>query len=124
MSTLNVSNITDGTTTVDTSYVLNGSAKVRCNWNGTGTPSIRNSLNVSSLTDVATGNQKITYTNNFSAVNYSSTFGGRIASDGFLAFLSGSTNGQYVDACDVITRNLSANADANTVCVECTGDLA
>ena len=37
MSTLNVSNITDGTDTVGTSYVVNGSAKAWAAYNGQGT---------------------------------------------------------------------------------------
>ena len=41
MSTLNVSNITDGTTTVGTSYVVNGSAKAWVTFNGTGTVAIQ-----------------------------------------------------------------------------------
>jgi len=41
MSTLNVSNITDGTDTVGTSYVVNGSAKAWVNFNGTGTIAAR-----------------------------------------------------------------------------------
>ena len=42
MSTLNVSNITDGTTTVGTSYVVNGSAKAWVSINhNSGTPSIQ-----------------------------------------------------------------------------------
>jgi len=67
MSTLNVSNITDGTDTVETGYVLNGSAKVWVSYNGTGTAAIRESLNVSSLTDNATGQHTVSYTNNFAA---------------------------------------------------------
>ena len=55
MSTLNVSNITDGTTTVGTSYVVNGSAKAWAAYNGQGTVSTRQSFNVSSMTDVSTG---------------------------------------------------------------------
>ena len=122
MSTLMVTNIK--ATGETASRAVSGVAAVYCNWNGTGTPAIRNSNNVSSLTDVATGNQKITYTNDFAAVDYSSTFGGRVASSGFEAFLAGGTAGQYVDVCDVITRNLTTDTDADIVCVECTGDLA
>ena len=122
MSTLKVSEII--ATGETAGRAVSGVAAVYCNWNGTGVPAIRNSNNVSSLTDVSTGNQKITYTSNFSAADYSSTFGGRVASSGFEAFLAGGTDGQYVDVCDVVTRNLSADADADIVCVECTGDLA
>lgn len=71
MSTLSVSNITDGTTTVGTSYVVNGSAKAWVNFNGTGTIAARNSLNLSSLTDNGTGQYQVDYTNSFSDVDYS-----------------------------------------------------
>ena len=65
MSTLNVSNITDGTTTVGTSYVVNGSAKAWVNFFG-GTPiSIRNSFNTSSLTDNGIGDYLTNYTTAF-----------------------------------------------------------
>ena len=65
MSTLNVSNITDGTTTVGTSYVVNGSAKVWVSWDGTGTIAIRDSLNASSLADNGTGNYTVTWSSGF-----------------------------------------------------------
>ena len=52
MSTLNVSNITDGTTTVGTSYVLNGSAKGWVQFDTNDNPPVADgSFNVSSLTD-------------------------------------------------------------------------
>ena len=53
MSTLNVSNITDGTTTVGTSYVVNGSAKVWCALNDNNV--LAQSFNISSITDVTAG---------------------------------------------------------------------
>ncbi len=74
MSTLNVSNITDGTTTVGTSYVVNGSAKAWVNFNGTGTVAIRDSNgNVSSITDNATGDFSANYTSNMDSVGYAFT---------------------------------------------------
>ena len=73
MSTLNVSNITDGTDTVGTSYVLNGSAKSWCNWNGTGTVAIRDSFNVSSLTDQGTGGYHVNFSSNMDNSTYIKT---------------------------------------------------
>jgi hypothetical protein len=68
MSTLNVSNITDGTTTVGTSYVVNGSAKA---WvNSTGAAVINDAFNVSSATDNGTGD----YTINLSSSMINSVF--------------------------------------------------
>ena len=60
MSTLNVSNISDGTDTVATGYVVNGSAKAWVNSTQVGTHTSRDSLNVSSLTDLGTGRTRIT----------------------------------------------------------------
>ena len=58
MSTLNVSNITDGTTTVGTSYVVNGSAKAWFNLNAA-TPALRDSFNIGSITDQGTGTYEL-----------------------------------------------------------------
>ena len=71
MSTLNVSNITDGTDTVDTSYVLNGSAKAWILHNQSSTQFIRDSFNVSSISDTGTGRTEITFTSAMGNVNYS-----------------------------------------------------
>ena len=70
MSTLNVSNITDGTTTVGTSYVVNGSAKAWVNFNGSGTIATRNSQGISGLVDNGTGNYTINFTSAMSDVDY------------------------------------------------------
>ena len=67
MSTLNVANITDGTDTVGTSYVVNGSAKAwLCHNAGT----VRDSFNHSSITDNAVGNFTITITSSMSNDDY------------------------------------------------------
>ena len=81
MSTLNVANVTDGTTSVPTGYVVNGSEKCWCMFDGTGTISIKNSLNASSLFDQGTGDYDIILTSaldandgahHFSASNFHS----------------------------------------------------
>ena len=71
MSTLNVANITDNTTSVPTGYVVNGSAKAWCNFNGTGTVAIRDSFATSSITETATANVTVTISSAMSsAANY------------------------------------------------------
>jgi hypothetical protein len=75
MSTLNVSNISDGTTTVGTSYVVNGSAKAWVNFNGTGTVAVRDSQGVSGLVDNGSGDYTSNFTSSFSAVDYTGTTG-------------------------------------------------
>jgi len=72
MSTLNVSNLSDGTDTVATGYVINGSAKAWVNFDGTGTVAIRDSYNISSLIDFDTGGYTINFTNAFGNANYAS----------------------------------------------------
>ena len=67
MSTLNVSNISDGTDTVETGYVVNGSAKAF--ERHTASHTIVSSLNVSGLTDNGTGDTSVSYTNAFAAAD-------------------------------------------------------
>ena len=71
MSNLVVSNISDGTTSLGTGYVVNGSAKAWCNWNGQGTVAIRDSLNVSTLTDNGTGHYTTSWSSVFGDLDYS-----------------------------------------------------
>tara|TARA_B100000085_G_C18479117_1_gene486486 strand:- start:32 stop:415 length:384 start_codon:yes stop_codon:yes gene_type:complete len=70
MSTLTISNLNDGTTTVATTYITNGSAKAWVNFNGTGTVAIRDSFNASSLTDNAVGDYTISFVNNMANATY------------------------------------------------------
>jgi len=61
---------TAGSLTTD--YVVNGSAKAWVNFNGTGTISVNDSLNVASLTDNGTGIYSVNTSNAFSNVHHSS----------------------------------------------------
>jgi len=69
MSTLNVANVTDGTTSVPTGYVVNGSAKVIVKYNASGAIQ-GTSMNVSSVTDSATGRLSPQFSSSFSNANY------------------------------------------------------
>ena len=61
-----------GTESVDTTYVINGSAKAWVNINGSsGTPTSRDSLNVSSITDYSTGRYAPVLTSAMGNTNYS-----------------------------------------------------
>jgi hypothetical protein len=72
MSTIQASNVSDGTTTVGTSYVVNGSAKA---WAGNVNDSAvaSSSFNISSITDTGTGDNRLAFTSSMSADNYSVT---------------------------------------------------
>lgn len=125
MSTINVSNITDGTTTVGTSYVVNGSAKAWTYFKGDGTAAIQDSLNTSSLTDVSTGTYQLNWSSSFSNALYTQ-LGGKhamatLAGNGFnfhSSAASGSNSGQF----NAIENNVQADSDKITTSHH--GDLA
>ena len=62
--------ITGTAKSVDTDFVVNGSAKAWVKSIGDGTPTISVSFNIASLTDNDTGDQSYTYTNGMSSSNY------------------------------------------------------
>ena len=87
-------------------------AKVWVNFNGLNTIAIRDSHNVSSLTDNGAGSYSVNFSNNMANTNYCAIVGGRWDS----------TNGgvyyqyQYVGSCRIQTSNYSGtNADTDTV---------
>jgi hypothetical protein len=70
MSTLVAQTISNGTVSTSSANVIQGSAKAWVNFNGTGTVAIRDSYNVSSITDNGTGNYTINFTNAMPDANY------------------------------------------------------
>ena len=76
-SELRVNTLKDasGNNSIATSVVFNGSAKAWINFNGTGTIATRDSYNVGSITDNATGTYTVNYTSSFSDAEYSPTTG-------------------------------------------------
>ena len=68
MSTLKVTNIQ--ATGETASRAVSGVAAAWVNFNGSGTPAARNSLNFSSITDNGTGDFTVNLTNNFAAADY------------------------------------------------------
>ena len=96
MSTLTISNLSDGTKTIATTNVTNGSAKAWSNFDQTGTQSFRDSLNFSSITDHATAVSTITYTSAFANANYCTTYGVRDGSgENDTRMLLGSIDASY-----------------------------
>lgn len=128
MSTLNVSNITDGTTTLGTSYVVNGSAKAWVNFDGTGTIATRDSLNVSSLSDDATGNYDTNFTSSFASANYSGPYAcgyGAAVSNNDVHPSSGFTVANTATFSNVgIINGARSTVDVNYITGTFTGDLA
>jgi hypothetical protein len=68
--TLVITTLSDGTNSTSSTNCIQGSAKAWVNFNGTGTPAIRGSYNVSSITDNGTGLYTINYTNALANNNY------------------------------------------------------
>jgi hypothetical protein len=63
MSTIIATTLSNGSVSVPTATVVNGSAKVWVNFDGTGTFAIRDSFNVASLTDSGAGLYRTNFTN-------------------------------------------------------------
>ena len=123
MSTLNVSNITDGTTTVGTSYVVNGSAKAWVNFNQT-IPSVDDSFSISSVIDNSSGSSTNNFSTNMANSGYSETAS---AVDDGVSFMFTSIDSLSASSCKTVTfRNTSVitTIDGNTVCTSIHGDLA
>jgi hypothetical protein len=68
--TVTTANISDGTDSVATGYVVNGSAKAWVNFNGTGTVAIRDSMNVASITDEGVAKTKASFTSAMSNTEF------------------------------------------------------
>ena len=105
-------------------------AKAWVNFNGTGTPSIRNSLNTSSLTDVATARYETNFSSSFNAADYAQVGGVGNAGFGTSTHLStrGYTTTPTTSLSGVATyynQSATTNVQENTyVAVLFHGDLA
>jgi len=130
MSTLNVSNITDGTDTVETGYVLNGSAKVWVNYNSSTSTFIRESLNVSGLTDEGTGLTTVAFTSSMNTSTYSVPSGGgngRTGGNNTFTLGAGANAGGAPSTSDIhlnAARQDGTIADGSDLCIAIFGDLA
>mgnify|MGYP003658572513 CR=1 FL=1 len=65
-----------------TTNLQQGLAKCWCNWNGIGTIAIRDSLNVTSITDNATADTSVTIANDMADTNYAPSSVGGFAENG------------------------------------------
>ena len=125
MSTLNVANVTDGTTSVPTGYVVNGSAKAWMTLVGDGT-AIDASLNTSSVTDTGTGDYTQNYTNSFGDDSYSWVGQQESTYSGSAVIIAHVYEGKTTSATQLYTYSAVAgsNIDTSEVCSIVMGDLA
>jgi hypothetical protein len=94
------------------------------NFDGTGTVAIRDSENVSSITDNGTGDYSVNFTTNMSDINYSAVGSGGTSGSSVLFDLRGVSN-FAVGSFKLITRNSSgSNVDADVVCATVLGGQA
>jgi len=114
MSNLVVSNISDGTTSVGTEYVVNGAAKAWMKVDGTGTAAIDDSFSVSSLSDNGTGDYTATFTSAMSNASYAwPTSVKRNSASGGL---------HQAEGIDSATDQTSSSLRINTIYVSSTSD--
>lgn len=73
MSQIIATTLSNGSVSVPTATVVNGSAKAWVNFNGNGTIAIRDSFNVASLTDTATGEYEANLTSAMSNTNFATS---------------------------------------------------
>lgn len=77
MSTIVAQNFGDGSGSVGVEYIMRGAFKAWTSYNQTpGTPTVRDSLNVSSLTDHGAGDATHNYVNDMASANYALIFYG------------------------------------------------
>lgn len=123
-TTLEASNISDGTTSVGTEYVVNGSAKSWVNFNGTGTIATRDSSNVASLTDNGTGNYTVTLTNAMANSDYCLSTNHDNSASTLLNIVSQVNMNPASGSFTLGTMGASALVDSELVMAQATGDLA
>jgi len=109
---------------IATNYVVEGSAKAWVNFNGTGTVAVRDSLNVSGLSDNGTGDYTVNFSNDFGTANYASTGNSwSTGSTGFLLYGSASAD-PTTSASRFTTSSTAAFGDTHIIGISFNGDLA
>ena len=117
--------ITGTAKSLDTDYVVNGSAKAWINFNGSGTIATRDSLNVTSITDDGTGSYTITINNDMANANYCTTSGVGRAGLASCTFINDGSWAATAGSGAVICANSSNAAfDPPAVLASFLGDLA
>ena len=114
------SSISDGTTSVGTEYVVNGSAKALASIDQT-TGTLLDSQNVSSTTDSSVGSFRANFTNSFSVARFTRTMVSQVSSFS----QSGFYNAVWTTtATGLQSYNAGAFEDTSNISTACYGDLA
>tara|TARA_R100000329_G_scaffold97360_2_gene80538 strand:+ start:1178 stop:1540 length:363 start_codon:yes stop_codon:yes gene_type:complete len=112
MSTLKVNQIQDasGSNGSTAEQIQQGRAKAWVRFNGSGTVSITDSFNVSSMTDHGTGSYEHHFTTNMANANYVA-----MANAGRFAHCGGSAGSYTTSSFRVAVANLQGNAENRSV---------
>jgi hypothetical protein len=86
--TIQPTNVSDGTLSIPTTFVTNGSAKAWANFTGTGTATINDSFNHTSLTDNGTGDYTLNLTSSMANASYSFNYSGQRSATNDLIFVT------------------------------------
>ena len=123
MSDIRANTISDAAGTGPITLTKQSAAKAWVNFNGTGTIAVRDSENVSSLTDNGTGGYSANLTNSFSTTGYSTS--GSIRHNSGVAFDGVfSVDDQLVGETKVFSVYGGTLFDSNRISVTNHGDLA
>ena len=132
MSTLTISNLSDGTKTVTTTSINTGHAKAWLNYDQNSN-SIHSSFNVSSVTDNTTGHFTKNYANAMSQENHvvgctsAETGGTGPGADRYISLARGSNRiatGSAQFAAGDVSNQMGTLRDQNMNCTTSHGDLA
>lgn len=113
MSTLRVNTIQDSTGS--SSPAINGLARAWVNFNGTGTVAIRASLNVSSITDVGTGDYRVNLTTALTDANYSVVSSGLNFGVAYSFISAGATSSSQAAIASFNNAAAGTAADVNNI---------
>ena len=122
MSTVVTSNVSDGTTTVGTEYVIKGSAKAFCR--GTSSGGIKHSFNVSSVTDNGTGNYSYNLANAYASEDSVTQTATAFGATGNTRWAQANSSFTNASTLAVLTRNSSAQPVDTGQSATSFGDLA
>ena len=128
MSTLKLDTLSNkaGTASVPSDTIVSGTAKAWVNFNGPGTVALRANFNVSSITDLASGEYQVNFTTAMPDANYAtnvtSSTNNNYDSDGFsmAAVLSNLATPHVTTTYVRVGASLAANGngnDAGAVCM-------
>jgi hypothetical protein len=115
---LTISTLNNDTGVLATQNGMTGIAKAWVNFNGTGTVAIRDSFNVSSITDNGTGDYTVNFTTAMPNANYSTVVSGALAGTATLCQLNNDRT-FTTSAAQVYSRqsNTGGQIDAPLMCV-------